>query len=73
MDYEMFTEQGNAAVAEVVDHVRSKGLNWATTLKLLGSLSRIDNGAYAECLDTAVRESVFEALGFDSVEDENYL
>ena len=73
MDYEMFTEQGNAAVAEVVDHVRAKGLNWPTTLKLLGSLSRIDNGAYAECLDTAVRECVFEALGFDSVEDENYL
>jgi hypothetical protein len=73
MDYEMFTEEGNAAVADVVDHARANGLNWAATLRLLIGLSRVDGGIYAECLDTAVRESVFEALGFDSVEDEFYL
>jgi len=73
MDYEMFTEEGNAAVADVVDHARANGLNWAATLKLLAGLSRVDDGIYAECLDTAVRECVFIELGFDQVEEEFYL
>jgi len=73
MDYEMFTEEGNAAVADVVDHARANGLNWAATLRLLSGLSRVDGGIYAEYLDTAVRECVFIELGFDQLEDEFYL
>jgi hypothetical protein len=72
MDYEMFTEEGNAAVADVVDHARANGLNWASTLRLLSGLSRVDGGVYGECLDTAVRECVFIEMGFDPAEVEFY-
>jgi hypothetical protein len=73
MDYQMFTEDGNAAVDEIVEQAREKGLDWYATLKLLTQLSRVEGGIYEECMDTAVREAVFTALKFDQTEQEFYL
>jgi hypothetical protein len=63
-EYSMFTDQGNLAVAALVNYARVAGLTWPETCGCLESLAR--NDAYTEATDTAVRECVYSALGFKS-------
>lgn len=61
-DYAMFTDLGNAAVHAVVETARANQLTWVQTLRALRALAEQD--VFGEAMDTAVRECVFDALGF---------
>lgn len=62
-DYAMFSERGNVAVGTIVDIARQVGLTWDQVQTALSKLAEIDE--YSEATDTAVRETVYLALGFD--------
>lgn len=61
-DYAMFTELGNAGVHAIVVAARENNLNWAQVLRALRALA--EQEPFGEAMDTAVRECVFDALGF---------
>ena len=63
-DYAMFTELGNAAVHAVVVSARANQLTWPQTYRALHALS--EQKEFGEAMDTAVRECVYSALGFDT-------
>ena len=63
-DYGMFTELGNAAVHAVVVSARANQLTWPQTYRALHALS--EQKEFGEAMDTAVRECVYSALGFDT-------
>ena len=62
--YSMFTDAGNALVHGIVEGAREKKLTWPEVYDLLDSISQV-NG-YGEATDTAVRECVYDALGFET-------
>ncbi len=62
--FAMFTDAGNAAVAEIVKTAKEKNLCWLETYQELCNLSRV--AAFAEATDTAVRECVYDACGFET-------
>lgn len=68
MDYEMFTPEGNAEVAKIVEVAREYSLTWPEVLFLLDRLSQLETQGemtkFGEATDTAVREAVYDALGF---------
>jgi hypothetical protein len=70
MDYEMFTPEGNEEVAKIVEVAREYSLTWPEVLFLLDRLSQLelagDFTKFGEATDTAVREAVYEALGFET-------
>lgn len=65
-DYQMFTAEGNAAVAAIVTRaqgmVENEGLErvWNWVLNELEALGRTES--FSEADDTAVREAVYNAL-----------
>lgn len=63
-DYAMYTDIGNAGVHAVVEAARANQLNWAQTLRALRQLSESNEEVFGEAMDTAVRECVYDALGF---------
>ena len=63
-DYAMYTELGNAAVHAVVVSARANQLTWPQTYRALHALS--EQKEFGEAMDTAVRECVYSALGFDT-------
>ena len=62
-DYAMFTDLGNAAVHAIVMAAQAKGLTWRQVYGALRELSA--NEQFGEATDTAVRECVYDALGFE--------
>lgn len=62
-DYGMFTDFGNAAVHAVVEKARAEHMTWAQTYCALRTLAKQDK--LGEAMDTAVREIVYDTLGFD--------
>ncbi len=63
-DYAMYTELGNAGVHAVVVAARANQLTWGQTLNALRQLSESNEDVFGEAMDTAVRECVYDALGF---------
>lgn len=63
-DYAMYTELGNAGVHAIVETARANQLTWGQTLNALRQLSESNEDVFGEALDTAVRECVYDALGF---------
>jgi hypothetical protein len=61
-DYAMYTELGNAAVHAIVVAARVNNLTWAETYDALSALAEQEQ--FGEATDTAVRECVYDALGF---------
>jgi hypothetical protein len=61
-DYAMFTDLGNAAVHAIVVAARVNNLTWAETHDALSALAEQEQ--FGEATDTAVRECVYDALGF---------
>lgn len=61
-DYAMYTELGNAAVHAIVVSARANKMNWRQTYRALRALSEQDE--FGEATDTAVREVVYDVLGF---------
>lgn len=64
MDYGMFTDAGNAMVHGIVAGAKYKNLTWPEVHHMLCTISEIEG--YGEATDTAVREAVYDALGFES-------
>ena len=62
MTYAMFTEKGNNAVNAIVLQAALFGKKPNEVYEDLRQLSR--NDGFGEACDTAVRECVFDALGF---------
>jgi len=63
-DYAMYTDAGNAAIQDLVSLVKRQGLNWSIAHAMLSALS--DDERFGEATDTAVRECVYDACGFNS-------
>jgi hypothetical protein len=62
--FAMYTPEGDVAVQAVVNVAKAGRLTWPETYALLVRLSQEEK--YAEATDTAVRECVYDALGFDT-------
>jgi hypothetical protein len=62
--FAMFTDAGNAAVGEIVRSSKEKGLCWLETYQELCRLAQVS--CFAEATDTAVREVVYDACGFET-------
>jgi hypothetical protein len=63
-EYAMYTPRGNELVDGVVTAARKEGWDWPKTYRHLQLLARAHPRTAAECLDTAVREEVYAALGY---------
>lgn len=62
--YGMFSDAGNAEVANLVNTAKTARLTWPETYALLNKLSDMpDRG---EAMDTAVREAVYHTLKFNT-------
>lgn len=64
-DYAMFSDFGNDAVDAIVRQARILNLSWQQVNDELYALAERFPKDFAEATDTAVRESVYIALGFD--------
>ena len=60
----MFSDEGNQAVAEVVEFATKMNMDWTGVYGLLEQLAKKEQ--FAEATDTMVREIVYDALGFTS-------
>ena len=62
----MYTELGNAGVHAIVEAARANDMTWSQTLRALRQLAESNEDVFGEAMDTAVRECVYDALGFYS-------
>ena len=65
-DYAMFTEFGNDAVDAIVRSAKILNLNWPQVYAELESLANRFPNDFGEAMDTAVRECVYDKLGFNT-------
>jgi hypothetical protein len=63
-DFGMFTPEGNAEVGKIIEKAKKKGWDWSRTYAELCFLAHSDAQLYGEVMDTAVRETVYEELGY---------
>jgi len=59
-EFWMFTDEGNAAVTDLVKMAKRFGLPWETVESMMEALSKVE--VYSEAADTAVREAVYSEL-----------
>lgn len=64
-DYAMFSDFGNDAVDAIVRQARILNMTWDQVYDELYSLAERFPKDFGEATDTAVREAVYIALGFD--------
>ena len=60
IDYAMFTEEGNVMVNAIVTAAVNMERNYDYVMDKQEILQKTD--AYSECLDTEVRETVYEVM-----------
>lgn len=65
-NFGMYTERGDAAIAGIVAYHRQYKSTWPVVLQNLQDLADHDPELYGEATDTAVREMVYDALGFQT-------
>ena len=63
MYYGMFTPEGEAKVAAIVEFAKATDANWENVLLMLRNLSVVDPNC-GEAMDTVVREMVYDACNF---------
>lgn len=63
-NFRMFSDAGNNAVASLVVDAQKLGFDWPQVYFCLQVLAR--KPEFAEALDTAVREAVYDACEFNS-------
>lgn len=63
MSYSMYTRKGDAVIAKLVEKARHNKWDWKRTYEELLKLSR--RKGTEEATDTAVREVVYDALGYE--------
>ena len=64
--YGMFSDEGNFAVAEIVEFAKANNAQWENVLPMLGNLAASDRAKFGEALDTVVRGMVYDACNFTS-------
>ena len=64
--YAMYTGFGNDAVDAIVRSAKVLKMDWPQTLAELRSLAERFPEDFGEATDTAVRECVYDALGFET-------
>lgn len=57
----MFSEEGNLAIAAIIEAHKSLKSDWPTVYKALEALAKSDYSKFGEALDTDVREAVYNA------------
>ena len=62
VDYGMFSEAGEKAVAGIVKFAQEHYLDWAGVEGMLEQLAKKEE--FAEATDTVVRENVYITMGF---------
>ncbi len=65
-DYAMYTQFGNDAVDAIVRSAKVLNLTWPQVYAELRSLAERFPEDFGEATDTAVREVVYDKLGFDT-------
>jgi len=60
MDYDMFTDAGNAVVGDMVDLAIKHQLSFSTVEAMLTALATEET--FGEATDTAVREAVYHTI-----------
>ena len=60
----MFTDAGNAKVAEIVEWAIANRAEWTDVLPVLNNLATSDYSSFGEANDTVVREMVYDACNF---------
>lgn len=60
----MFTDEGNAKVAAIVEFAKANNAQWENVLPMLGNLAASDRAKFGEALDTVVREMVYDSCNF---------
>ena len=65
-NYAMYTEFGDDAIDAIVRSAKVLKMDWPTVLGELRSLAERFPEDFGEATDTAVRECVYDALGFDT-------
>ena len=64
IDFGMFTLEGNLVISNLVDFANNNNLEWNIVRNMLDVLSKDDR--FSECMDTAVREVVFESVNSEN-------
>jgi len=64
--YAMYTAFGDDAIDAIVRSAKVLNLSWPQVLQELRSLADRFPEDFGEATDTAVRECVYDALGFDT-------
>ena len=57
----MYSDAGNAKVAEIVEFAKTNGAEWKDILPMLSNLANSDYDKFGEAMDTVVREMVYDA------------
>jgi hypothetical protein len=73
-DYGMFSDKGNQIIENIVDRAREDNLSWPQVITLLEhtyKLAKISK-QHTECLDTEVRECIYNELGFYEKDQDFY-
>lgn len=65
-EFGMFTDKGNQRVGVLVRYAIAQRMPWDDVYHKLIELSK--HPEFEECCDTEVRESVYEAIGYDQGE-----
>ena len=61
--YGMFSDEGNAAVHQIVERGLLENRAWLEVYQDLVRLAESDRDRFGEALDTVVRDMAYEALG----------
>ena len=61
-DYGMFTDAGNAVVADLVDFAKTHGLSYPVVMSMMDAIG--SDECFGEITDTAVREEIGDELGW---------
>ena len=66
MYFGMYSDEGNAKVAEIVEFAKANGAQWEDVLLMLRNLAASNPDKFGETMDTVVREMVYDACAFTS-------
>ena len=62
-DYGMYTDYGNTLVHNLVMVARREGWDWPKMYRHLKLLAKAHPDSAGECMDTVVREQIYQAIG----------
>ena len=64
-EYGMFSLNGNLLVQTLVETAKRNKFTWSQTIAVMCLIQQANFDEYGEIMDTAVREAVFDEVGFE--------